>query len=147
MEKYKLYKLDDMVFKYYIEDTKRGKKCTKECVERKLLAMMLCPSLVSDNGIGCKRYQFGSFNILVQEDMDYIGMIYWSQKREKVTKEQSKHLKNLYALLGLSLEGHDIVGDIQKEDFENYLETHNLSNTEAFSDYFKEQTLEMLGFK
>lgn len=140
---FKLYKLDEIVYNYYITQTKRGKNTSLECAERKFLAMMLCPSLVHDNGIGCKRYQFGKFNILVRENEDYIGMVYWSDKNERVSRTQSQHLKNLYALLGLSFDGHEIIGEIDPE-FETYLKEHKLSNTGEFRDHFKEWTLKIL---
>lgn len=136
-ELYKIYKLNDEIFKFYIQDTKRGKNCTKECVERKIFAMMLAAPLCLDNGIGCKRYQFGSFNILVRQDSDEIGMVYWTKKSSFVSKENSQNLHNLYKLLGLSEDGQIIETDIDEINLLNYIKENNLTNLGDWSDYYK----------
>lgn len=133
---YKMYTMDDLSFKFYIEDTKRGKNCTKECVERKLLAMMLCASQVNDNGCGCKIYKFGTFNIGVREDSNEIGIVYWTQKATYVSPEQSQKLRELYELLGLSEDGQTIIKEIDENSLLNYCRNNNLSNTTEFKQSF-----------
>lgn len=133
---YKMYTMDDLSFKFYIEDTKRGKNCTKECVERKLLAMMLCASQVDDNGCGCKIYKFGTFNIGVREDSDEIGTVYWTQKATYVSPEQSQKLRDLYAILGLSEDGQTVLDKIDEKKLSSYCKENNLSNTREFRKTF-----------
>lgn len=133
---YKLYTMDDLSFKFYIEDTKRGKQCSRECVERKLLAMMLNASEIIDNGCGCKIYRFGTFNICVREDSDLIGTVYWTQKSTYVSPAQSQILKDLYRLLGLSEDGQTIKKDIDEAGIITYCKEKNLSNTTEYKKGF-----------
>lgn len=134
---YKLYELTDDIYKYYLEDTKNGKTCSKECVERKLLAMMLCAPVCKDNGIGCKKFQFGTFNILIRKDSDEIGMLYWTKQNVYITKEISNHMKNLYNILGLTEDGLEIVSEIDESKLEDYTKKYNLSNTGVWTNYYK----------
>lgn len=130
--------LPEEVYKYYIEDTKRGKNASKECVERKLLAMSLVAPVVKDNGVGCKRYQFGTFNFLVREGASEVGMVYWTQSPCFVPEENSKMLRELYAILGLAEDGQSIVSSIDETSLTTYCREHNLDNDTEYRCLIKE---------
>ena len=134
----KMYSISDEVYKFYIEDTKRGKNASKECVERKLVAMSLVAPIVVDNGVGCKRYQFGTFNFLVREDSNEVGMVFWSQKPCYVPDENSKRLRELYKLIGLSDDGQSIIAPINEVELEDYCSKNNLSNEGTYRNFFVE---------
>lgn len=136
MERYKEYKLSDLIYKFYIEDTKRGKNCTKECVERKLLALTLCATEVFDNGLGCKKYMFGTFNILVRENSDEYGFVYWTPKASYVSKERGELLHNLYKVIGLSEDGQEIVGPIDYASLAEFCSVNNLTNIGEYKQSF-----------
>lgn len=139
--------ISDEVYKFYIEDTKRGKNSTKECVERKLLAMSLVAPIVYDNGVGCKRYQFGTFNFLVrqkdsrdrEEPENYeVGMVYWVQKPCYVPEEKSKMLHELYQVIGLSEDGQTVLGPLDEGVLTNYCIEHNLTNMGSYRNFMAE---------
>ena len=134
-KRYKLYTMSDLVFNYYIEDTSRGKNCTKECVERKCLALMLCGEC-EDYGLGSKKYKFGTFTIVVRKDSDEIGMVYWTKSSTHVSKEQSVLLHTLYEVLGLTNDGQQITGPIDEVRLDKLLEDNNLSNVTEFKTNF-----------
>ena len=134
----RMYSISDEVYKFYIEDTKRGKNASKECVERKLVAMSLVAPVVVDNGVGCKRYQFGTFNFLVREDVDEVGMVFWSQKPCYVPEENSKRLREIYKLIGLSEDGQSIIAPIDNKALEDYCTNNNLSNEGTYRNFFFE---------
>lgn len=133
---YKIYQLNDNTFSWYRKDTKRGKNCTKECVERKLTALMLCAVDVLDNGLGCKTYKFGTFNISVREDSNEIGIVYWSQKALYVSPEKSELLHKCYTLMGLSEDGQEIIGEIDDKALTEFCVENNLSNTREYKSTF-----------
>ena len=135
---WKYHSLSDEVYKFYLEDTKRGKDATKECVERKLLAMSLVAPVVFDNGVGCKRYQFGTFNFLIRENEDKIGMVYWTKDACKVSADNSRMLRELYEIVGLNEDGQSIVKPIDETRLTEYCATYGLSNTQEYKNFKKE---------
>lgn len=137
-ELYRLNTLSDEVYGYYIEETKRGKNTSKECLERKLLAMSLAAPEVRDNGVGCKIYQFGGFNFLVRENSNEVGMLYWSQKPNYVSEENSVRLRELYKLVGISEDGQFIEGPMDEVALEEYCRINNLTNTGTYRNFMKE---------
>lgn len=137
-ELYQLNTLSDEVYGYYIEETKRGKNTSKECLERKLLAMSLAAPEVRDNGIGCKIYQFGGFNFAIRENSGEVGMLYWSQKPNYVSEENSIRLRELYKLVGISEDGQIIEGPMDEIALEEYCKLHNLSNLQKYRNFREE---------
>ncbi len=133
---YKIYRLGDQTYKWYREDTKRGKNCTRECVERKLTALMLCAVQVNDNGLGCKMYKFGTFNIGVRDKSDEIGVVYWTQRGTYVSPEKSALLHKCYEYLGLSEDGQSIIKDVDEEGLIDFCKKNDLSNTRKYREFF-----------
>ncbi len=133
---FKIYSLGDKTYKWYREDTKRGKNCTRDCVERKLTALMLCAVKVSDNGCGCKTYRFGTFNIAVREKADDIGVVYWTQRAIYVSPEKSQQLHECYKYLGLSEDGQSVISDIDYVGLNEFCKKNDLSNTRPYRNEF-----------
>lgn len=134
---YKMYEVEDIVFNEYILNTKRGKNSTKECVKRKLFAMMLVSTTVEDNGCGCQNFRFGSFNILVNEKSDEIGMVFWTpNKAIYVSPEQKGKLDKLYEILGIGEDGQTIERDIDEILLKDFCLKENLTNIYPFKRHF-----------
>lgn len=94
---------------------KRGSKADKDIIEKNLSVLIHTTDLKTPLPHNKCRYQFEDFVILTSEDTQTMDVLYWVNKKNKVTKKMSYDLKNKFNTIGLDHTGFASLSD----DFES----------------------------
>ena len=127
-----IFEINNDAYKFYKQNTKRGKECTYEIVKRRFTAFILNACKAKDMGLGSIIYKFGDFNIVVNYEDFNIQWVYWSNERLYISPKQSQNLKDTYTILGLSEDGRSLIGDVKYEELNALAKKSGFSNKQKY---------------
>jgi hypothetical protein len=105
----KIYDLNPLSYKDYIEHTKNGKDCTIFVAKRKFSAMIEATPYMEniDPERKMKIYHIGKFCIVAVDGIKpYIPFVFWGEKVYSLNSEQQTKLKDKYSQYGLTQDGN-----------------------------------------
>lgn len=105
----KIYDLNPMSYRDYIEHTKNGKDCTVYVAKIKFSAMIATTPYVKilDPARKIKIYHVGKFCIVaIDSNTPCIPLVYWGDKSYELNSEEQAKLKAKYKEYGLTSDGN-----------------------------------------
>lgn len=105
LEEFVQYKLTPEAEADFRAHAKMGAKADLDIIEKNISVLIHTSNAVTELPKNKRRYQFSGFVALTCEDEKTVNVVYWVNKKLKVSKAMSNELKKKFAVIGLDSTG------------------------------------------
>lgn len=116
LEEFVQYKLTPEAESDFRAHAKMGAKAALDIIEKNISVLIHTSNAVTELPKNKRRYQFSGFVALTNEDEKTVNVVYWVNKKLKVSKAMSNELKKKFGVIGLDSTGFALLKEEPVEE-------------------------------